>query len=384
MDETLRAELQDSIERHERDAVFVPPNTISIKGYVLSDREKTVPSEIARLQPGKYNVAIQDIDYRALVADKNGVRYFMLFDSESQHQRERQFLFWMAVFGILLTAGSAAGGHWLAGHVIAPVSRLAQQVSEAEAQEVDLSLAKLARDDELGDLARAFDRYIHRMREFTQRESYFTADVSHELRTPLAVILGTVEVLEQDAGLTVKQKDRIDRIARAVHDMIGLTNALLLLAREHRLDNDEPLCPAREVLNSCVERHRHLIIGHPILLEIEASIEFDLPVERPLLEILIGNLLRNSMFYTEAGMVSLHLDPSRLVVQDTGRGMDAEQVHRAFERHYKGPTSSGAGIGLSLVKRICDRYGWVLTMSSDIGRGTKVEVAFQSVAKTPN
>ena len=81
-------------------------------------------------------------------------------------------------------------------------------------------------------------------------------------------------------------------------------------------------------------------------------------VERPLLEIVIGNLIRNALFHTKSGTVLLRLEAERLIVSDTGVGMRPEELAHALERYYKGSSSAGAGVGLSLVKRICDRYGW--------------------------
>jgi signal transduction histidine kinase len=225
-------------------------------------------------------------------------------------------------------------------------------------------------------LARAFDRYLRRLRNFVERENYFTADVSHELRTPLAIMLGTVEVLEQDETLSEKQKERLARIRRAAQDMTDLTAALLLLAREHTSSADESPCHVAEVALACVEKHRHLIGDRPIRLEVELDAEPSLIVERPLLEIVIGNLIRNALFNTKSGVVQLRLEAEKLIVSDTGVGMRPEELARAMERYYKGASSAGSGVGLSLVKRICDRYGWRISLDSEEGKGTTAEIDF--------
>lgn len=378
MDETLRAELDDSVMRHSRDSVFVPPNTVSIKGYVLSEKEygADIPVEVKQLLPGSHNIAIDGVDYRVLVADRNSARYFMLFDTDSQHERENSFLRFLTFFSLFMTIASAGGGFWLALRIITPVTRLVRQVGLAGPGDKFLSQGKLARNDEVGELARAFERYSLRMQEFIERENYFTADISHELRTPLAIILGAIEVLEQDAALTGKQKERIGRIRRAAQDMSELSAALLMLAREHTPSVDEPPCDVGEVMRACAEKHQHLIEGRPILLQLELVDELRLIVERPLLEVVVGNLLRNAFFNTQSGTVTLRLESQRLILKDTGLGMPPEVLARVFERHFKGAASAGAGVGLSLVQRICDRYGWRITIESQQGNGTTVEVIF--------
>ena len=227
-------------------AEFVPPNTVSIKGYVLSDTE-TWPEYSGRDQiaaTGQYTT-LKSMGSTTAPWSPTGMatRYFMLFDTENQHRRETRYFRFLVIFAMFMTVSSAGGGFWLAIRVIAPVTRLAEQVSQAEPGDPTLSLSKLARNDEVGELARTFDRYLRRLREFIERESYFTADVSHELRTPLAIILGTVEVMEQDETLSAKQRERIARIKRAVQDMIELTNALLLMAREHVPSAEEHALP---------------------------------------------------------------------------------------------------------------------------------------------
>ena len=378
IDETLSAELDDTVARHARTPTFIPPNTTSIKGYVLAEEmhTKNVPPEIITLLPGRFNVSIGEIDYRALVADRNGFRYFMLFDTKKQHARETKFIRLLVYFALFMTLASAGGGFWMAVAIVTPVTRLARQVSQAEPGDTHLTPDKLARNDEVGELARAFDRYLRRMDEFIKREHYFTSDVSHELRTPLAIIMGAVEVLEQDEMLSTKQKERIQRIRRAAQDMREQSTALLLLARERVPASGEPLCNVGEIVRSCVDKHQHLIGDRSIRLEVELSGEPHLTVERHLLEIVIGNLLRNALFNTQSGTILLRLEAERLIVKDTGFGIPPEMLAHVFEHHYKGTTSTGAGVGLSLVKRVCDRYGWLISIDSQAGLGTTVAIDF--------
>ena len=378
IEETLHAELEDSVVRHQRNPDFIPPDTLSIKGYVLTDQAvgRDIPDEIKSLPIGTQNLSLDQGNYRVLVEDRGDARYFLMFETDSQRQQEVELLNFLIVFALAMTAAAAGVGFWLASSIIAPVSRLAEQVTQAEPYDVNLSLSKLTRNDEVGELARAFDRYLRRLQEFIERESYFTADVSHELRTPLAVILGTVEVLEQDGSLNDKQLLRIERIRRAVQDMIELTHALLLMAREHSSTTVDQSCSAGLVVSDCVLKYQNLVEGRPITLNVNLLASFDLYVERPLLEIVISNLIRNAVFNTESGSISVILEAGRLVVQDTGHGMGPEELAHAMERHYKGPSSAGSGVGLSLVKRICDRYSWTISLSSQEGHGTTAEIVF--------
>jgi len=382
IDETLLAELDDSVARHGSSPLFTLPNTMTIKGFIHSEKETSpnIPEAVRWLSPGMHNVSIEAHHYRALVAEREGASYFMLFDIDTQLQHEAEFAGILIGFTLFMTLASAGGGFWLAIRIVAPVTQLAELVASAEPGILHLPLNKLVRNDEVGELARAFEHYVQRLGEFVEREKYFTGDVSHELRTPLAVIMGAVEVLEQDASVSGKQRERLVRIKRAVQDMIEMTRALLLMSREHLASADESLCHVATIVKVAVEKHRHLIAERPVELMLDLQEEPSLQVEQALLEIVVSNLLRNAIFHTQAGTIRLILNKGSLVVIDTAVGMDSDERARVLERHYKGRQSAGFGVGLSLVKRICERYGWHIGIDSIAGQGTTVTVNFISEA----
>jgi len=115
-------------------------------------------------------------------------------------------------------------------------------------------------------------------------------------------------------------------------------------------------------------------------LVVEVTAEPRVPAERVLVRIVVANLIRNALEHTDQGQVLIRLDEDRLLVRDTGRGIAADQFSRLFQRHYKGSASQGEGIGLSLTKRICDRYGWEIEVESEEGRGTEVRLLFNPPA----
>jgi signal transduction histidine kinase len=235
--------------------------------------------------------------------------------------------------------------------------------------------------DEIGELAGVFDQYLVRLRAFIERERAFVADVSHELRTPLAVIQGAGEVLQEDARLDEGQHQRVTRIERAAAEMTELIRSLLLLAREEETDRpSEADCDAAGVLHDCVERSRHLLGSRGTTVEVDIRAHPHLAAEPALFAVVVGNLIRNAFAYTETGRVTIRLESGRLVVSDTGIGIKAEEIGRVFQRYYKGAASRGSGIGLSLTKRICDRYGWTLAIESREAQGTSARLEFGPAA----
>jgi len=380
MDETLRAELEDYINRRARNPNSLPPATISVRGYVRSAEHDApaIPAELLTLSPGKYQLTLGGIPYRVAIADKNSERYFMLFNEVRQRHREEQFLVYLIAGTFIMTLLSAGIGWWLAGKIVSPVAELAKRVSNATPEEGAQDIEKGFRNDEIGELARVFGGYLKRMRAFTERERAFTADVSHELRTPLAIIQGAVELMEDDERLDAKQQGRIARIGRAAKEMIDLTAALLLMAREDTsMGPVARKCDICEVVRQTIEAHRHLV-NDKTVVELNCLEQPCLAAERTLLSIVVANLVRNAFAYTEAGSVRITVQGDRLTVADTGLGIHDEEIGKVFQRHYKGSTSTGSGIGLSLVKRICDRYAWEIRIESIEEKGTSAQLVFAS------
>ena len=104
-------------------------------------------------------------------------------------------------------------------------------------------------------------------------------------------------------------------------------------------------------------------------------------LDRAALEIVLSNLLRNALDNTGSGHVTLRWQDSVLEVEDTGRGIASGDLPHVFERHYRGGDArahEGHGIGLALVKRIAERYGWMLSLESRAGEGTRVRLVLSA------
>lgn len=239
---------------------------------------------------------------------------------------------------------------------------------------------KLSEDfphDEVGELAHAFEQSLNRLADFIDRERAFTADVSHELRTPIAVIRGAAEVLLADDSRPEKDRLRLERIERGAADMADLSTALLAMARERDDERRAPIDLAA-LIEESMEKHQHLLGNRAVEVSLEISARPHIPTDANLFAIVINNLLRNSFTYTERGSIRIRLDEESLVVADTGLGIPRAALDKVFQRLYKGAHSEGAGIGLSLVKKICDRYGWSIVLESEEGIGTRAVLRFRS------
>jgi signal transduction histidine kinase len=380
MDETLRAELDDYISRRARNPNSLPPATISIQGYVLAKEQSgdALPPELRPLQEGTYRLTIGDTPYRIAVTNKNGERYFMLFNEQRQQHREEMFSIYLTSGALIMILLSAWAGWWLAGRGVAPIAELARRVGSATPEGDADTVAQGFSNDEIGQLAQVFSVYLKRMRAFISRERNFTSDVSHELRTPLTIVQGVLELMADGKQSEEKRQERIAKIERANRDMINLTSALLLMARENTDEMVMQTCDVCEAIGTSVEMNRHLL-SDKTAVEIVCHARPHIAAERTLLGVVVSNLIRNAFTYTPSGTVSISVEENKVTVSDTGTGIRSDEIGKVFQQHFKGSGSTGSGIGLSLVKRICDRYQWETLITSTEGQGTSVQLIFKSL-----
>ncbi|MGE5468547.1 MAG: sensor histidine kinase [Ignavibacteria bacterium] len=377
IDQTLTAELDDYMARRARNPRSLPPDTASLRGYIATaeDSGADMPEALRTLAPGRHEIVLDGTPYRVAVTERDGERYTMLFNEERQRARERGFLFYLGGGAVLMTLLAALGGRWLAGRVVAPVADLARAVAGASGDDPPQLSRPDQPDDEIGELRHAFDRYFERLAAFVERERAFASDASHELRTPLSVIQGAAEVLAEDPALGAAQAARVARIERAAGEMAALTTALLHLAREEDASVDEA-CECAPLVLAAAERHRKHAEHRHSRIEVEAAPGVWLDVVPALFSIVVDNLVRNAVAHTEGGTITVRLAADRLTVADTGCGIADVDQGRLFERYYRGPSSEGSGIGLSLVKRICDRQGWRIELAARPGGGTEALLLF--------
>ena len=373
--ETLSTELEDFIERYAENPTTVPPSSTVMRAYVIDDdTNASLPEVLRTMSEGLHQMPFDDRSYFVEVRVQDSKRFVLLYDDAQIQQKERQFKAYLAGGTLIMIGLSAALGLWLAERVVSPVGELARRVGNLEPRGRALALASDFPRDEVGKLAKEFDAYQDRLRAFIEREQAFTADVSHELRTPLTVIEGAAEVLQEDATLDDGQRTRVRRIARAAHEMTEVTHALLELAREQQQDKLTASCEVEKLLHEVVDSHRHLLETNNVTVDITVRSAPVLSVECALLRIVIGNLIRNAFSYTKEGCVRITLDRYSINVADTGIGIPTQQLEEVFKPFYS--AQGGEGIGLSLVRRICQHYGWEIKVSSRVGKGTRFRLNF--------
>ena len=220
-------------------------------------------------------------------------------------------------------------------------------------------------NDEVGQLAEALDDYSLRLTEMVQRDREFNADVSHELRTPLAVIASTTELLQASSDLADKPRERLKRIERAVRQCSELIDALLLLSRrERQAPTDGETTDVARVVEQVVDSQRPHLGNKPITVRVDIDQALAVPAPSSVVAVALSNLIGNAFKYTPAGEVIITVGHGRVSVEDTGPGIAVEDAEKLFERGVRGTKlGKGGGLGLAIVRRLCELYGWTVSLA---------------------
>jgi signal transduction histidine kinase len=290
------------------------------------------------------------------------------------------------LMAIAIALGAIAASSWMtyraAKRMLGPVDWLLREVSRWDPRQPDtraLSPDRIPRDVE-GDVRKMADA-LHGLGErvdaMLARERDFTRDASHELRTPLTVVRVAAELISHDEGLSERSRRSLGRIQGASAAMESLVDALLLLARDDAVPMEAEDFSVRELVEEEIDKIRPLLAGRDVALETRFDAEPELHAPPRALGVILGSLLSNAARFTNAGRIRVRVARDRVDVEDTGIGMDAQALARAFEPFYRADASQpGSGLGLSIAYRLGRRCGWPLQLASTQGQGTRATILF--------
>jgi len=342
-----------------------------IEGWVKSERTLyKMPLAWQNLKSGVHD--IYEIDksgrqrhYKLAVQRKDGIIGFTRYDISREDLGKRQLILSLIGAVLLFSLLSLAIGLWLSRRVLKPVSDLANRLRDFRRSGKAEPLAPYFAEDEVGELAHALDEYSERLTAMVERDREFNSDVSHELRTPLAVIASTTELLQGSPDLTEKLSERLKRIERASRQATELIEALLLLSRaERRGPTRGETTEVGKVAADVIESQRPQMRGKPLSIELAVNEPVNVNAPASVLSVALTNLVGNAIKYTLEGSVRVEVGDGRIEVIDTGPGIKPEDAERLFQRGVRGEGAggSGAGLGLAIVRRLCELYGWDVSM----------------------
>lgn len=362
------------------DPAHQPPDESRLRGYVaVGGDESALPPALRGLPPGLHMLR----DEVVMVDQRGDTRVVLAYPRTEMNVRSLQIVVPPLLLALLALSASAWFTYRNARRIVAPLDFIARSVRDWDPMEPDpgaLGPDRLPADagPEARQLAGALQRMAERMRAFVRRERDFTRDASHELRTPLTVIRVASDLLAGDADLPERARRSLVRIQGAGRDMESVIDAFLILARESDIEPQREDFAVRDVVAEEVENARPLLGDKPVELVVAAVASPVLHAAPRVFAVMLRNLLANACTFTERGRVEVRIEADRVVVADTGIGMSADALQRAFDPFYRADPErpSGKGMGLSIVRRLGDRFDWPVALDSQPGRGTVATIRF--------
>ncbi len=291
----------------------------------------------------------------------------------------RPFLVDLLLAGLAGAAFAATISFLLARSIARPIRRVADATRALAAEDRHEPLPREG-SSELVSLADAFNQMAAQLAASREAERDFLLSVSHELKTPLTAIRGYAEGLSEgvfeadEAARTIKlEASRLERLVRDLLDLARMNRSEFSVRRE-----DVDLA---ETAREAVRRHEVAALQFDVALSASGTESWVEADHDRLLQV-ASNLVENALRETPAGgSVTVRAEPGRLIVSDTGPGIPAGDVARAFERFYLYDKVGkerplGSGLGLAIVKQLTVAMGGDVRVESG-PQGTTFEVVLR-------
>jgi two-component system sensor histidine kinase BaeS len=291
---------------------------------------------------------------------------------------------------ILVLIFAAVIAALIAKQLVRPISALTAGTRALTAGTFEKRIT-VARDDELGDLARDFNLLAETLQANQTSRRQWVSDIAHELRTPLAILSGELQAIEDgvrnfDEGTRSSLQAEVDRLGRLVADLHELT-----LSDEGGLRYDQEIVDVAAIIKQTLDSSQIRFDDAELSLQLDVGEEQLLVAgDSARLEQLFMNLIENSIRYTDSpGAIEVRISASdetiTIVFEDSLPGVSVSEAHRLFDRLYRvddsrNRTMGGSGLGLSICESIVGAHGGEITADQSNLGGVAIQIKLPRVA----
>jgi signal transduction histidine kinase len=233
---------------------------------------------------------------------------------------------------------------------------------------------------EFNELNKVITALADRVNRAYHHQKQFVENASHEMQTPLAIIRSKLELLINQPGLTEKNAALIADITEANDRLSQMNRTLLLLAKiENNQFPETEQVDISHLLKNVIEVFKGHYEEFPVLRTTIENV-FTVSVNRILIEVMITNLIKNAIDHNQPdGYINISLSKNTLTIENTGPALSVPP-HDLFERFKKGShQTKTTGLGLALVKQICNLYHFTITYNYNDG-WHRIMVNFEGMA----
>lgn len=216
---------------------------------------------------------------------------------------------------------------------------------------------------EFNDLEIAVNTLLKRNTELFDQQKQFIGNASHELQTPLAIVINKLELLVEKGNLNDEQAQSISDTIRIVEQLVRTNKSLLLLSKiENRQFPNSAYVLLNDIIKQILSDFEDLAEFRDISVSFTERDRVTIETDPALADILVSNLIRNAIFHNHpsGGSITIELSKDRFTVCNSSNNEPLDEK-LIFTRFYKSDNTHGSGLGLSVVKAICDLHGFAIT-----------------------
>lgn len=300
--------------------------------------------------------------------------------------RSVEFVLLGLSLGIWLLA--AFVGRWICRRALLPLTNMSGKIATISVANFDSRLPPIATEDELAELAAAFNSLLDRLQVSFDRQRRFAAEASHQLRTPLTALQGQVEVALRRERSADDYRSALRSVEDQTANLRKIVESLLVLTREpiDRCDSDLECFDLNTWLNAHVGSWHLQPRIQDLRMEPAGTTDLWVTAHRGLLGQVVDNLWDNACKYSETGTpitfrASRTPTDIKLTVEDGGIGIAKEEIPRIADPFYRSDDArsrgiAGTGLGLAIVNRIVHAFGASMFIDSVLGKGSTFTVVF--------
>ena len=226
---------------------------------------------------------------------------------------------------------------------------------------------------------------INRQRTIEEMKDDFTNNMTHELKTPIAIAYAANDSLLQfpDPADQARTRKYLKASLEQLSKLTGLVENILAMSMERRknLSMAKEKIQLKPFLEGIIEQHK-IKIRKKCTFSLTCDGGAHVSADPTHLSNIIYNLIDNSVKYSEDDVViEITADDNSIVLSDNGIGIAKKYLPEIFNKFYRVPSGNrqnqrGYGIGLFYVKSIVEKHGWNISVSSEVGKGTKFIIKF--------
>ena len=237
-------------------------------------------------------------------------------------------------------------------------------------------------DSEIWLITDAINNLISKSKNILESQKRFIQDSSHELKTPLMQIDSNIELLEEkiEDEKILKKLENIKKSSENINKIVS--NLWFILRWEENFQNTEKI-DIYKYLNNLVKWFYSIANEKNIQINIEKIEDLEIENNTYFLDRLFGNLIQNAIFYNNWNSeIKIEIFKNKVILKDNWVWIKKDELEKIFDRFYRNSDSNiynknWSWLGLTIVKKICDDFGWEINISSEIWVWSTFKIVFK-------